>query len=131
MGGVIMAQMLKHKTTGAIINGDRFEYVDDLQGWVVDGSVLHEDAAKDYEVVTKPPTISTVEFRNLFTIAEEIAITTSTDPAIKILWSRFTDPKLNNVDMSLKSVQDALVYMTTTAILASGRMETIIAGVAA
>lgn len=78
--------------------------------------------------VVVPPTISTVAFRNLFTISEEIAITTSTDPVVKVLWSRFADPKLINVDMSLKSVGDALAYMTTIGILSSGREAEILTG---
>lgn len=80
-------------------------------------------------MVVIPPTISAVAFRNLFSIDEEIAISTSTDSVIKVLWDRFCDPKLNNVDMSLASVSTALDYLTTKTILAAGRKDQILTGV--
>jgi hypothetical protein len=72
-------------------------------------------------IVVVPPKLSTVAFRGLFTIAEEIAITKSIDEVVIVLWSRFTDPKLETVDMALASVDYALDYLTTSGILAAGR----------
>lgn len=82
----------------------------------------------EYTVTAAAPTISAVAFRNLFSIAEEIAISTSIDPVIIVLWGRFVDPKLTNVDMSLASVDGALDYLTNEGILAAGRKEEILTG---
>lgn len=90
------------------VNGD---------GWV-NGKLIKPVVV---EPVVVPPKISTVAFRGLFTIAEEIAITKSIDEVVVVLWSRFTDPKLETVDMALASVDYALDYLTTSGILADGR----------
>jgi len=90
----------------------------------------------------KPPLISAVLFRNLFTVQEELLIAKSADPNVQILWSRFSDPKLLEVDMSLSSIsgsEGALAYLTNTSVqpaqdppinyLAEGRMAEILTGV--
>ena len=95
------------------VNGD---------GWVSDKLIKPVVVEPVVEpVVVVPPKLSTVDFRGLFTIAEEIAITKSVDEVVVVLWSRFTDPKLENVDMALASVDYALDYLTTSGILADGR----------
>jgi len=90
----------------------------------------------------KPPLISAVLFRNLFTIQEELLIAKSADPIVQILWSRFSDPKLLEVDMSLSTIsgsEGALAYLANTPVqpaqnpqinyLAEGRMAEILTGV--
>jgi hypothetical protein len=96
------------------VNGDGW-----VNGKLIKPVVVEPVAAEPAAIV--PPKLSTVDFRGLFTIAEEIAITKSVDEVVVVLWSRFTDPKLENVDMALASVDYALDYLTTSGILAAGR----------
>lgn len=79
-------------------------------------------------VVIIPPTISAVAFRNLFSITEEIAISSSVDPVVNVLWNRFSDPKLMTIDLSLASVNSALDYLTKVSILSEGRKAEILTG---
>lgn len=123
---------LYHPDIAAFYDTDVPDDAENGDGWV-DG-LLVKPVVLDIippviePVVVIPPTISTVDFRNLFSIAEEIAITTSTDAVVKVLWDRFVDPKLNNVDLSLASVDSALDYLTSVDILAAGRKEEILTG---
>jgi len=63
-------------------------------------------------VVFVPPKVTVIEYKMLFTSAERIAVKTSTDPVIIDLQELMNDPRTVNVDLSLKSISDALDYMT-------------------
>lgn len=58
-------------------------------------------------------TVSPVEFKLLWTSPERIAIKTlkSTDEVIADLFEIMDDPRLNTVNLSLKSTQDAVDYI--------------------
>lgn len=75
-----------------------------------------------------PPKVDVITYKLLFTSAERIATRTSTDPVIQDLQDLMNDPRTQNVDLALKSVQDALDYMTYIGILAPGRKAEILTG---
>jgi hypothetical protein len=77
----------------------------------------------------KPPKVTVIEYKMLFTSAERIACKTSVDPVIQDLQDLMNDPRTVNVDLSLKSIQDALDYMTSKGILKAGRKAEILTGV--
>lgn len=76
-----------------------------------------------------PPKVSVIEYKMLFTSAERIATKYSTDPVIIDLQELMNDPRTTTVDLSLKSISDALDYMTELGILAVGRKSEILTGV--
>lgn len=80
-------------------------------------------------VVVKPPKVSVIEYKMLFTSAERIAVKASTDPVIIDLQELMNDPRTVNVDLSLKSISDALDYMTYLGLIAAGRKAEILTGV--
>lgn len=80
-------------------------------------------------VAAVPPKVDVITYKMLFTSAERIATKTSTDPVIHDFQDLMNDPRTQNVDLSLKSVQDALDYMTTIGILAEGRKAEILTGI--
>ena len=75
-----------------------------------------------------PPKVSAIEYKMLFTVQERIAIKTSTDVVIQDLYELLNDQRVATVDLSLKSISDALDYMTTLNILAVGRKAEILLG---
>lgn len=75
-----------------------------------------------------PPKVDVITYKMLFTSAERIATKTSADPVIQDLQDLMNDPRTQNVDLALKSVQDALDYMTYLGILAVGRKAEILTG---
>jgi hypothetical protein len=80
--------------------------------------ILDETGIPEFTPPTpKLPILLPVDFRNLFMIKEEISISYSTDPMVKTIWSRFTDPKVTVVDLNLPSVKDALEYLSKTKII--------------
>lgn len=74
-------------------------------------------------------TVSAMTFQMLFSSQERIAIKglTSTDTVIEDWWGIVNDPRLTEVDLNLKSVQDALEYITSIGILVEGRKTEILA----
>jgi hypothetical protein len=82
-------------------------------------------------VAAKPPKVSVIEYKMLFTSAERIATKASVDPVIVDLQELMNDPRTVNVDLSLQSISDALDYMTFLGILAVGRKAEILTGVVA
>jgi len=80
-------------------------------------------------VVAKPPKVSVIEYKMLFTSAERIATKASIDPVIVDLQELMNDPRTANVDLSLQSISYALDYMTAIGILAEGRKAAILTGV--
>ena len=76
-----------------------------------------------------PPTVSAIQYKMLFTSAERIAAKKSTDPVIVDLQDLLNDPRTLTVDLALKSISEALDYMTTIKLLAPGRKAQILTGV--
>ena len=77
----------------------------------------------------KPPKVSVIEYKMLFTSAERIATKACIDPVIVDLQELMNDPRTLNVDLSLKSISDALDYMTAIGLIAEGRKAQILTGV--
>jgi len=77
----------------------------------------------------KPPKVSVIEYKMLFTSAERIAVKASTDPVIIDLQELMNDPRTANVDLALQSISDALDYMTYLGLIAAGRKAEILTGV--
>ncbi len=77
----------------------------------------------------KPPMVSVIEYKMLFTSAERIAVKASADPVIIDLQDLMNDPRTANVDLSLQSISDALDYMTAIGLIAAGRKAEILTGV--
>jgi hypothetical protein len=75
-----------------------------------------------------PPKVSVIEYKMLFTVQERIAIKTSTDAVIQDLYELLNDQRVDTVDLSLKSISDALDYMTALNILVVGRKAEILLG---
>lgn len=65
--------------------------------------------------VTTYPTVGPIHFQMLFTIHEMVAVTEkqTNDPILAAFWSLIQDPRTDKVDLSLKSVQDAVEYTLT------------------
>jgi hypothetical protein len=100
---------------------------------MVDGSpvVKHRyvDSTPVPVVTVKPPKITVIEWKMLFTSQERIAVKASVDPVIIDLQELMNDPRTVNVDLSLQSIQDALDYMTYLGLIAVGRKAEILTGV--
>lgn len=75
-----------------------------------------------------PPKVGPIEFQMLFTLPEQIAIEDSTDRVARRFMKLIDDPRLSVVDLSLKSISDALDYMTAIGLLAAGRKAEILTG---
>lgn len=75
-----------------------------------------------------PPMVSAIQFKMLFTTPERIATKASTDPVIQDSYELLNDPRVSVVDLSLKSIQDLLDYMTLLGIIAEGRKAEILTG---
>jgi len=119
-------------SAGALSSNDpdvTIQYVADDQ--TVSAGDLYVDGVFEPGVPTPPvpPKVAVIEYKMLFTSAERIAVKASADPVIIDLQELMNDPRTLNVDLSLKSVQDALDYMTHLGILADGRKEEILTGV--
>jgi hypothetical protein len=98
-----------------------------VAGWELVNGVWGEVAA--LEVIVVPPTVSVIEYKMLFTSQERVATKNSADPVIVDLQELMNDPRTTNVDLSLKSISDALDYMTTLNILGAGRKAEILTGI--
>lgn len=98
-----------------------------------DGTTLTKPVIPEYvpppPAPVKPPKVTVVEYKMLFTSAERIAAKASTDPVIVDLRELMDDPRTANVDLSLKSISDALDYMTAVGLIAAGRKAEILTGV--
>lgn len=108
-------------------------YIQEGGYWAVDGGSNVQDPEGVMYVVDKstPPTIGVIAFKLLFTATERIAVKTSTDPVVQDFWQLVEDPRTTEVNLALKSVQDALRYLEAEGLLSTGRADQIITGVAA
>ena len=116
-----IAKFYDAEVPGEANNGD---------GW--DGVTLTKPIVSDPVFVApelpKPPTVSAIVYKMLFTGAERIAAKTSTDPIIVDLQDLLNDPRTTTVDLSLQSISDALDYLTNKNIIAAGRKAEILTG---
>ncbi len=99
-------------------------------GWLLKDEVWSVPPAPvaPVPVVAIPPKVGPLEFQMLFTIQEKVAIEDSTDRAVRRFMKLVDDPRLLVVDLSLKSISDALDYMTGINLLAAGRKAQILTG---
>lgn len=106
---------------------------DAASGDTWDGKTLTKPVIPEYvpppPAPVKPPKVTVIEYKMLFTSAERIAAKASTDPVIVDLRELMDDPRTANVDLSLKSISDALDYMTAVGLIAAGRKAEILTGV--
>lgn len=98
-------------------------------GWVNGALVKPVPLPPPAPVTPKPPTVSAIQYKMLFTSAERIAAKASADPVVVDLQELLNDPRTTTVDLSLKSISDALDYMTSIKLLAPGRKDEILTGV--
>ena len=107
--------MLKHKTTGAIVQAVSVNWNPSNGDWLIDGKTTLADPKQNYEWVDNPPTVSTIKFLMLFTPAERIAARSlrATDAGIDDFWRLLDDTRTTEVNMSLPSVQSAIEYTLT------------------
>lgn len=75
--------------------------------------------------------VSPMTFQMLFSSQERITIKVLAlkDPVVEDWWSIVNDPRLTEVDLNLKSIQDALDYITSIGVLVEGRKEEILSGI--
>ena len=76
------------------------------------------------------PTFTPVEFKMLFTSQERIAgkILAKTDAVMEDAYEILEDPRLQTVDLNLKSNRDLLLYMQSKGIITDVRRLQILAG---
>lgn len=85
-----------------------------------------------------PPTIPAMQFMMCFYPQEQAYIQNSTDPIVKVFWTRFQDPRVTEVNLALASMAQTLDYLSATDVLpeltppapylAAGRKEEILTG---
>ena len=98
-------------------------------GWVNGALVKPVPLPPPVPVAPKPPIVSAIQYKMLFTAQERIAAKASADPVVMDLQDLLNDPRTTSVDLSLKSISDALDYMTSIKLLAAGRKAEILTGV--
>lgn len=96
---------------------------------LVDGDWVNPAAQEPVPPVVKPPMVTVITYKLLFTSAERIAVKASADPVIIDLQELMNDPRTTHVDLALQSISDALDYMTALALIAPGRKAEILTGV--
>ena len=107
----------------AAANGDSF-----VNGVLTKRPIPEVATPTPEPVVAKPPKVTVIEYKMLFTSAERIAVKASVDPVIIDLQELMNDPRTVNVDLSLQSISDALDYMTGLGLIAVGRKAEILTG---
>lgn len=103
-------------------------------GWVLAGGVWSAPVVPDPVPVDPPvvllPSLTPPEFKQCFTIQEEIAINTAatTDAVISTAFKRLDDPRLTVVDLNLSSVQGLIDYLTSLDLITVERASEIKSG---
>jgi hypothetical protein len=120
-----------HPDIAAFYTDDVPDDAENGDGW--DGTTLTKPAPPvpaptPTPEAPKPPKVTVIEYKMLFTSAERIAVKASLDPIIVDLQELMNDPRTVNVDLSLQSISDALDYMTALGLIAEGRKEQILTG---
>jgi hypothetical protein len=131
--------------TGIAILGDSGASM--VSNYIVDDSVTVElkwictvkDGVPSFVApVPVPPIVSAVQFMMLFYPQEQAYIQSSTDPIVKVFWTRFSDPRVTEINLALDSMSQTLDYLSSTNVeptltppvpyLAAGRKEAILTG---
>jgi hypothetical protein len=131
--------------TGIAILGD--SGASTVSDYVVDDSVTVElgwictvkDGVPSFKApVPVPPTIPVMQFMMCFYPQEQAYIQNSTDPIVKVFWTRFQDIRVTEVNLALDSMSQTLDYLSATNVmpaltppapyLAAGRKEAILTG---
>ena len=120
---------IKHLATGETITVAEAPTL--IQGVWECGDQRFTDPSGDQFV--QIPTISTsvVDFWELFTVQEEVAIRASNDPVVQVWLRRLDDPRTKEVKLSFQYVIDAITYVAGVIPFADGRLAQILAGVPA
>ncbi len=123
---------LYHPDIAALYDTDVPDDAANGDGW--DGTTLTKPEppapVEPTTPVVVPPKVSPVEFMLLFTSPERVAIKTAriADPIIDDFLDIVEDPRLTQVDLGLKSTQDALSYFVSLGILTAERRTEILTG---
>ncbi|WFS02767.1 hypothetical protein [Rhizobium tumorigenes] len=100
-------------------NGNEYPYTtleEHGDSVTLDGGRMIQGKLSEFTVVPgKPPTVGPMQFQLLFAPMERVTAMAlrKTDPVIDSFWQMIDDPRMTAVDLSLKSVQDAIEYMLT------------------
>lgn len=91
---------------------------------------VEEQAAHDARIAAIPEetTIGAVDFIQRFTIAEEVAIEGSADPAVRVFYKRLNDPRVLVIDLSNPTVVEGVQYLEVEGLLEEGRANEILSG---
>ena len=116
LNGVVVGHVTAHAAgvvvACSIAESTNYEVPDTMQvdaGWtvaVIDGAPVFTAPAPVL------PTVDIPTFMNLFTLDEQMAIEGSTDPRVITMWKRFSDPRVQSVNLNLASIQGALEYLS-------------------
>lgn len=89
--------------------------------------------------VPVPPTIPAMQFMMCFYPQEQAYIQNSTDPIVNVFWTRFSDPRVIDINLNSESMTQTLDYLSATNVmpaltppapyLAVGRSAQILTGV--
>lgn len=92
-----------------------------------------------YTVTASPPTIPAMQFMMCFYPQEQAYIQNSTDSIVNVFWTRFSDPRVTEINLNSESMTQTLDYLSATNVLpaltppapylASGRSTQILTGV--
>jgi hypothetical protein len=78
------------------------------------------------EASTPREPISIPTFKALFTLAERIAISDSTDVGVKLLWADIEDPRTTEIHLDLPYVIEGVTHLETVACIGEGRASEIL-----
>lgn len=139
-------------TWGRIVGGRAIDIVT-----VEPTEIFHEDVATQFQIIpdgtqtgslyedgqwtapaqdeqpaqyVRPPTVSAMQFKLLFTVWERVAMKESADPIVSDFFAIMNDPRLTEVDLGLGSTRDVIDYMADKGLIAEGRQAQILAGTA-
>lgn len=102
-------------------------YDTDVPDTAVNGAELINGGWVNPNVMSTAPVdialiqLSPIEFKMLFTSQERIMIKTSTDAVVQDFFEIINDPRLTYVDRNPQSVKDALAYLESINLIATGR----------
>lgn len=95
---------------------------------LVDGEWVNPVVEQVVEATESKTKVGAIEYKLLFTSLERLAIKTSNDPIIQDLYEITNDPRLTEIDLSLKSTKDSIAYLVSVGVLTQDRAEQILRG---